>query len=146
MNVCRLNMSHGTHESHGAVVAFVDDYNASGRGHVATMLDTKGPEVRSGDLAEPIDMRPGEEYVFTTEEGANGAGGRISVNYDAFVDDVAVGDTLMVDGGILTLRVAAVEGRDVRVRVAAAAAFRDCRAGCAVSYCVCVCLFPCAFA
>jgi hypothetical protein len=40
------------------------------------MLDTKGPEVRSGDLVEPIDMAPGDELTFTIEEGANGAGKR----------------------------------------------------------------------
>ena len=60
MNVARLNMSHGDHKSHKAVVDLVREYNALGRGNVAIMLDTKGPEVRSGDLAEPIDMKPGE--------------------------------------------------------------------------------------
>ena len=59
MNVARLNMSHGDHKSHKAVVDLVREYNALGRGNVAIMLDTKGPEVRSGDLAEPIDMKPG---------------------------------------------------------------------------------------
>ena len=59
MNVARLNMSHGDHRSHKAVVDLVREYNALGRGNVAIMLDTKGPEVRSGDLAEPIDMKPG---------------------------------------------------------------------------------------
>jgi hypothetical protein len=146
MNVCRLNMSHGSHDSHRVVVDLVREYNASGRGVVATMLDTKvggvggrggggggqggggrgtmrgaagaegkrrsrgagaggpeggveglrraphphpphaqGPEVRSGDLAEPIDMAVGQRYTFTIEEGANGKGGRISVNYDDFI-------------------------------------------------------------
>jgi pyruvate kinase len=59
MNVARLNMSHGDHKSHKAVVDLVKEYNLLGRGNVAIMLDTKGPEVRSGDLAEPIDMKPG---------------------------------------------------------------------------------------
>lgn len=67
MDVARLNMSHGTHESHNAVVDLVKEYNASGRGCIATMLDTKGPEVRSGDLAEPIDMKRGQRYVFTIQ-------------------------------------------------------------------------------
>ena len=59
MNVARLNMSHGDHKSHKAVVDLVREYNRLDRGNVAIMLDTKGPEVRSGDLAEPIDMKTG---------------------------------------------------------------------------------------
>jgi pyruvate kinase len=59
MNVARLNMSHGDHKSHKAVVDLIREYNRLDRGNVAIMLDTKGPEVRSGDLAEPIDMKRG---------------------------------------------------------------------------------------
>lgn len=47
----------------------VREYNACGRGCIATMLDTKGPEVRSGDLAEPIEMSRGQSYTFTITEG-----------------------------------------------------------------------------
>lgn len=56
----RLNMSHGDHKSHKAVVDLVREYNRLDRGNLAIMLDTKGPEVRSGDLAEPIDMKRGQ--------------------------------------------------------------------------------------
>lgn len=65
MNVARLNMSHGDHKSHKAVVDLVREYNCLDRGNVAIMLDTKGPEVRSGDLAEPIDMKPGALQTFS---------------------------------------------------------------------------------
>ena len=56
----RLNMSHGDHKSHKAVVDLVREYNRLDRGNLAIMLDTKGPEVRSGDIAEPIEMKAGE--------------------------------------------------------------------------------------
>ena len=59
MNVVRLNMSHGDHTSHNAVVELVKEYNRMGKRTLAIMLDTKGPEVRSGDLLEPIEMRKG---------------------------------------------------------------------------------------
>ncbi len=59
----------------------------------------------------------GEKYIFTIEEGANGANGRISVNYDGFIDDVSVGDTLLVDGGIMSLKLLAIEGKDVTCQV-----------------------------
>ena len=117
MNVARLNMSHGDHASHKAVVDLVKEYNALGRGCLAIMLDTKGPEVRSGDLVAPIDMREGDRYVFTIDEGANGTGGRISVNYDGFIDDVSVGDTLLVDGGMQSLKIVSKTDRDVECEV-----------------------------
>ena len=59
MDVVRLNMSHGDHKSHKAVVDLVREYNRLDRGNLAIMLDTKGPEVRSGDIAEPIEMKAG---------------------------------------------------------------------------------------
>ena len=63
MNVVRLNMSHGDHKSHKAVVDLVREYNRLDRGNLAIMLDTKGPEVRSGDIAEPIEMKAGKHLT-----------------------------------------------------------------------------------
>lgn len=117
MNVARLNMSHGDHASHKAVVDLVREYNALNRGCIGIMLDTKGPEVRSGDLREPIDMKHGEHYTFTILEGAGGRDGRISVNYDGFIEDVSEGDMLLVDGGIISFQVVAKSDTDVEVQV-----------------------------
>lgn len=61
MNVARMNMSHGDHASHKAVIDLIKEYNKLNKNSIAVMLDTKGPEVRSGDLTEPIDMVKGEE-------------------------------------------------------------------------------------
>lgn len=61
MNVARLNMSHGDHTSHKAIVDLVKEYNQFHKGNVAIMLDTKGPEVRSGDLATPIEVQTGKK-------------------------------------------------------------------------------------
>ena len=62
-------------------------------------------------------LLPGDKYTFTIEEGANGANGRISVNYDGFVDDVSVGDILLIDGGINSLKILSVDGKDVVTEV-----------------------------
>lgn len=113
MNVARLNMSHGDHKSHKAVVDLVKEYNKLNRNNVAIMLDTKGPEVRSGDVTEPIDMKPGAKYTFTIKEGADSKKGRISVNYDGFIDDVSVNDMLLVDGGMLSLKIVEKTKQDV---------------------------------
>ena len=59
----------------------------------------------------------GDKYTFTIEEGANGTNGRISVNYDGFVDDVSVGDILLIDGGINSLKILSVDGKDVVTEV-----------------------------
>eukprot|EP00246_Nothoceros_aenigmaticus_P005083 TRINITY_DN16924_c0_g1_i1.p1 TRINITY_DN16924_c0_g1~~TRINITY_DN16924_c0_g1_i1.p1 ORF type:complete len:599 (-),score=87.73 TRINITY_DN16924_c0_g1_i1:344-2140(-) len=103
MNVARLNMSHGDHASHKKVVDLVRDFNAqAGANVIAIMLDTKGPEVRSGDLPQPIQLAKGQEFTFTIQRGV-GTDTSVSVNYDDFVNDVDVGDELLVDGGMMSL-------------------------------------------
>ncbi|OWM79611.1 hypothetical protein CDL15_Pgr023023 [Punica granatum] len=97
MNVARMNMSHGDHSSHQKVIDLVKEYNAQSKDNViAIMLDTKGPEVRSGDLPQPITLVPGQEFTFTIRRGV-GTADCVSVNYDDFVNDVEVGDMLLVD-------------------------------------------------
>ncbi|XP_059667160.1 plastidial pyruvate kinase 2 [Cornus florida] len=105
MNVARMNMSHGDHASHQKVIDLVKEYNAQSKDNViAIMLDTKGPEVRSGDLAQPINLTSGQEFTFTIRRGV-GAADCVSVNYDDFVNDVEVGDMLLVDGGMMSFLV-----------------------------------------
>uniref|UniRef100_A0A0E0JLZ6 Pyruvate kinase n=1 Tax=Oryza punctata TaxID=4537 RepID=A0A0E0JLZ6_ORYPU len=105
MNVARLNMSHGDHASHQKVIDLVKEYNAQTKDNViAIMLDTKGPEVRSGDLPQPIMLETGQEFTFTIKRGV-GTETCVSVNYDDFVNDVEVGDMLLVDGGMMSLLV-----------------------------------------
>ncbi|KAL3524351.1 hypothetical protein ACH5RR_017185 [Cinchona calisaya] len=96
MNVARLNMSHEDHASHQKVIDLVKDAQAKDN-VIAIMLDTKGPEVRSGDLPQPITLKPGQEFTFTIRRGL-GTADCVSVNYDDFVNDVEVGDMLLVDG------------------------------------------------
>ncbi|KAG8055975.1 hypothetical protein GUJ93_ZPchr0001g32790 [Zizania palustris] len=105
MNVARLNMSHGDHASHQKVIDLVKEYNDQTKDNViAIMLDTKGPEVRSGDLHQPIMLETGQEFTFTIKRGV-GTETCVSVNYDDFVNDVEVGDMILVDGGMMSLLV-----------------------------------------
>ncbi|XP_051138074.1 plastidial pyruvate kinase 2 [Andrographis paniculata] len=105
MNVARLNMSHGDHASHQKVIDLVKEYNAQAKDNViAIMLDTKGPEVRSGDLPQPITLETGQEFTFTIQRGVSTVDS-VSVNYDDFVNDVEVGDMLLVDGGMMSFMV-----------------------------------------
>jgi len=122
MDVVRLNLSHGSHASHGAVIALAKEYNArfragkGGRAALGLLLDTRGPEVRSGDLHEPLALSAGDPLVFTSDPSANGRDGRVGVNYGDLAADVDPGDELLVDGGIMTFRVegACAETGEVR--------------------------------
>lgn len=62
-------------------------------------------------------MRPGDRFTFTIDETADGHDGRISVNYDAFVDDVVKDDVILVDGGMMAFRVIDKSATDVEVEV-----------------------------
>lgn len=105
MNVARLNMSHGDHASHKKTIDLVKEYNAQSDDNViAIMLDTKGPEVRSGDVPQPIILKEGQEFNFTIKRGVS-TEDTVSVNYDDFINDVEAGDMLLVDGGMMSLSV-----------------------------------------
>ncbi|KAJ6840772.1 pyruvate kinase isozyme G, chloroplastic-like [Iris pallida] len=103
MNIARLNMSHGDHQSHQKTIDLVKEYNAMAKDNViAIMLDTKGPEVRSGDLPKPIMLKEGQEFNFTIKRGVS-TENTVSVNYDDFINDVDVGDIVLIDGGMMSL-------------------------------------------
>jgi len=119
MNVVRLNMSHGDHASHKAVVDLVKEYNASGRrtDKVGLLLDTKGPEVRSGDVIDKIPLQAGDDFTFTIDRTSvidPLVEKKVTVNYDGFLDDVQVNDVLLVDGGMLSLQVREITDTEAR--------------------------------
>ncbi|KAL8150565.1 hypothetical protein V2J09_020373 [Rumex salicifolius] len=117
MNVARLNMSHGDHKSHQKTIDLVKEYNAQFEEKViAIMLDTKGPEVRSGDVPQPILLEEGQEFSFTIKRGVSTVD-TVSVNYDDFVNDVEAGDILLVDGGMMSLAVKSKTNDTVKCKV-----------------------------
>ncbi len=65
------------------MIELIKEYNTlPGRGPIAIMLDTKGPEVRSGDLTEPVMLAAGDTWTFTTQLGVRGENRSVSVNYE----------------------------------------------------------------
>ncbi|CAM6129147.1 unnamed protein product [Calypogeia fissa] len=117
MNIARLNMSHGDHASHKKVIDLVREYNEEAGAHIiGLMLDTKGPEVRSGDLPRPIKLDKGQEFTFTIERGV-GTDTSVSVNYDDFVNDVDKDDILLIDGGMMSLQVKSKTAKEVHCEV-----------------------------
>lgn len=115
MDIVRLNMSHGTLAWHAQVIENVRTVNARGRVNLGIMLDTKGPEVRSGDLRAPINVSRGQRFVFTIRNPQTSDFGddTVDISYDDFVNDVHVGDTLLVDGGMCSFLCTEVTETDV---------------------------------
>lgn len=116
MNVARLNFSHGTYEQHAAMIATIRAVAAKLGEPIAILQDLQGPKIRVGELLKDgVILAPGAEVVFTTEAGA--ALPRITVSYDGLHADVKEGDAILLDDGLIDVRVLRVEGRDIHCRV-----------------------------
>lgn len=117
MNVARLNFSHGDFEEHGNRIKNIREACRQTGKTVAILLDTKGPEIRTGKMKEePIEL-VAEEFLTLTTEEILGDKDRISVTYKELPQDVKVGDTILIDDGLIGLTVVDVEGTEVRTRI-----------------------------
>ncbi len=115
MNVARLNFSHGTHEDHARVVETIRGVAKDLRRPIAILGDLQGPRIRIGSLAEAVTITEGESLVLVPEDSARE--GEIPITYDALAADVREGGTILVDDGLLALRVTKVEGVRVHCTV-----------------------------
>ncbi|WP_455382658.1 pyruvate kinase [Salinispira pacifica] len=118
MNVARLNFSHGNHEEHRSRVAQVRQASRETGIPVALMLDTKGPEIRTGLLENhgTIELIEGARITVTTEQ-IPGTTERLSVSYPRLAEDVRPGTHIFIADGLLDLEVERVEGREMHCRV-----------------------------
>ncbi|MDN4592943.1 pyruvate kinase [Polycladomyces subterraneus] len=118
MNVARLNFSHGSHEEHGRRIEAVRRAAAELGRTVAILLDTKGPEIRTGELqGGEAELKAGDRLTLTTEPILGNAQ-RVSVSYEGLPADVKPGSTILIDDGLIRLDVEAVEGTEIHCRVA----------------------------
>lgn len=117
MNVARLNFSHGDFEEHGNRIKTIRQACQELNKSVAILLDTKGPEIRTGKLAvEPIELVQDEFITLTTEE-ILGDKDRISVTYDQLPQDVEAGSTILIDDGLIGLTVVDVQGTEIKCKI-----------------------------
>lgn len=117
MNVARMNFSHGDFEEHGNRIKNIRQASQELGKSVALLLDTKGPEIRTGKIAvEPLDLVEGETITLTTEEIA-GDKNRLSVSYVDLPKDVSVGSTILIDDGLIGLTVTKVEGTEIECHI-----------------------------
>ncbi|MEK3661449.1 pyruvate kinase [Paenibacillus sp. FSL F4-0236] len=117
MNVARLNFSHGDFDEHGARIKTIRQASKELNKTVAILLDTKGPEIRTGKLeVEPIELVQDEYLTLTTEE-ILGTQERISITYSELPNDVQVGSTILIDDGLIGLTVVDIQGTEIKTRI-----------------------------
>ena len=117
MNVARLNFSHGTHEEHQKKFDLVKAVREKLDLPIAIMLDTKGPEYRIGTFEnKKIFLNEGDEFIFTTDDVV-GNESRVSVSYKRLIEDLNVGDRILLNNGLVIFEVTRIEGTNAVCRV-----------------------------
>lgn len=116
MNVMRLNFSHGSHEEHAARIAALREVKEETGLKAAILLDTKGPEIRTIKLenGEDVKLVAGQNFTITTDKTVIGNNTIVAVTYDDFAKDLSVGNTVLIDDGLIELTVKEIEGNEVR--------------------------------
>ena len=113
LNVCRFNFSHGSHEEHKERMDMVKKVREELKKPVAILLDTKGPEIRTGNFADPeVFLEEGSKFTITMSDVV-GTKEICTVSYKGLADDVVKGDLILIDDGLVGLRVEEVNGEDI---------------------------------
>lgn len=113
VNVYRLNFSHGSHEEHGKKIDTIRSLNLSG----AIMLDTKGPEIRTGEVRDKLFVKTGDTFTMTINSGVYEDTGKISVNYKDFLKDVDTNDVICFDSGVMFAKAIKKTDTDIEFEV-----------------------------
>ena len=107
MNIARLNMSHATHEWASRIVGNIRDQAAQRDTLVGILMDTQGPAIRTGNLPTELNLEPGEKFTFTVRGEKCEEMHSVDVNYENFINDISVDDVIMVDNGVIHMKVLA---------------------------------------
>lgn len=116
MDVARINMSHGSHESHAEAIAEIRSVSARIGREIAVLLDLSGPKIRLGEFPEPVLLHSGDEITLTTEE-VKGERGVLPVRYPLLTKELREGDSLSLIDGLIQLKVLAVGVMELRALV-----------------------------
>lgn len=118
MDVARFNFSHGSYEEQSARIKLLKKVREEYDLPIAMLLDTKGPEIRTGELKDgkKVLLKEQETIVLTTEQ-VIGDEKRVSVTYEDLTKDVKAGSRILVDDGLIELHVEKVEGTEVTCRI-----------------------------
>ncbi|RHO10204.1 pyruvate kinase [Clostridium sp. AM18-55] len=118
MDVARFNFSHGDHAEHRHRLEILESVREELGIPIASLLDTKGPEIRTGKLKDgkKVTLKEGDLYTLTTEEIV-GDETRGYINYAGLAEDVKPGDRILIDDGLIELHVRKVNGTDIVCRI-----------------------------
>ena len=121
VDICRINMAHADHAWSREIIQRVRKVCGKVGRHIAIMMDVKGPEIRTGEVPETFELEQDEIFEFTSAQGIGGVTEegirRVDVNYPGFSKDINVGDTILVDSGLIRLRVLRIDNTSVRCQV-----------------------------
>ena len=114
-DILRINLSHGTHEEQAARAAQVREVARNLNKEVAILADLRGPKIRLEKFVDgSVELKTGDIFTLdATDEPAPGTQSRIGVTYKGLADDVSKGDLLLLDDGLLTMRVRQVKAKDI---------------------------------
>ena len=115
MNVMRLNFSHGDFEEHGTRIKRIREVMEKTGKNIGILLDTKGPEIRTGKLegGKDILLEAGNKITITTDYSHVGNKDKISVSYPGIVNDLKPGNTVLLDDGLIGLEVLEIKGNEI---------------------------------
>jgi pyruvate kinase len=115
MDVARLNFSHGTHEEHGQRIVILKEEAAKMGKHLGILLDTKGPEIRTGKVPdEGITLENGAKFSLDLDLSSIGNQQRVGITYTELWQKVAIDTHILIDDGQLDLRVISVDNQVIR--------------------------------
>lgn len=117
MNVARLNMSHGEHDNCLQIIKAIRTLNKKLHHPVAVLIDTQGPEIRTGVLNSDLNLKNGDIVTVVARGEADVETRSILINYADIITDVNIGDKITVDNGLINLEVLSKEERAMRCRV-----------------------------
>ena len=116
-DVFRLNMSHAKHDWVREIVPRIREIAAKIRRPVAVLLDTQGPAIRTGELTSDLKLKPGDILEFTVRGAKSEEKYSVDVNYAGLINDISVGDVVLVDNGVMRLLVLQKKRNRIRCKV-----------------------------
>jgi len=117
VDVFRLNMSHAPHEWVRRVVGDIRSAANTCQKFVGVMIDTQGPAIRTGELPVPLALLPGQKFTLTVRGESSEEERSVDVNYENFVNDINVGDVVLIDNGAIEMKVLVKNGNKVQCEV-----------------------------
>ena len=116
MNVARINFSHGTYEEQQKKTDLIKKLREELRLPVSLLLDTKGPEIRIGIFNEKIYLNEGDTFTLVNDD-IIGDNTKVSVSYKNLYNDINIGDTILIDDGLINLNVTSINDKDIVCKV-----------------------------